>query len=120
MRLPQKDPLTIEQAAQVLFQSFSKSDEEYIRREKEVPYHFASGMSVRNEWKLWEKDSPLKLDAIKRYGLAHADDISGLIFEWAFAKVRDQPFDPLKHAEQYHKHWKKLGTTSIKAGGGEE
>jgi hypothetical protein len=54
-------------------------------------YHFGPGMSIRNNWALWERNSPIKLDAIEKYKLGHADDISGLIFEWAFVKIRNKP-----------------------------
>lgn len=90
--------------------------------ETEIPFtsasvHFSAGMFVRNSWSLWAPDSPLKRDAVERYGIAHADDISGLIFDWVFAEVRGETFDPKKTCDRYHEHWRKYGTNSLEAGG---
>lgn len=50
---------------------------------------------LRNSWSLWATDSPIKRDAMEKYKISHADDISGLILEWVYAKVCGVKFDPL-------------------------
>lgn len=79
--------------------------------------HFFGGMAMRNNWSLWEKETPLKRDAIETYRIAMADDLSGLIMAWVWAIVRGEDFDPFQHVARYHEHWKRYGTTSLGAGG---
>ena len=110
-------PTTIEKAVQQIISSCSEKDLEFIRNNPSASVHFDYGMGLRNNWGLWKKDSPLKLDAIKTYNIAHADDISGLILEWVFEKIKTGSFDPIEHCKIYHEHWKKLGYTSLEAGG---
>ena len=111
-------PSSIEQAVEALLAAFDEWDRQVIR-EGEPYYHFTCGMRVRNAWSLWQKDSPIVRDAIQKYGIAHGDDVSGLIFAWAFAKVRGQTFDPALQVEEYRKHWAKEGLTPLQAGGAE-
>ncbi|MDM4019327.1 hypothetical protein QTN89_27985 [Roseiconus lacunae] len=74
-------------------------------------------MSIRNQWSLWEVDSPLKRDAATQYGIAHADDISGLIIAWGKAIAAGDSFSPIEHCHLYHEHWKRMGTDSLFAAG---
>ena len=135
-------PSTIEKAVEELINSLDEKDKEFIKsnyssenivvkiqgetteeliinRNQSYTVHFTAGMKVRNDWSLWEKDSPLKRDAVEKYGIAHADDISGLIFSWTWAKIRNEEFDPVDHCRIYHEHWKNYGTNALKAGGWE-
>lgn len=59
--------------------------------------HHDLGMTIRTDWSLWERDTPLKRDAVTNYGIAHPDDITGLILAWASAVIRAEPFTPLEH-----------------------
>lgn len=110
-------PKTIENAVETLFWLISDADKETIRIGKEKNYHFDIGMAIRNEWGLWDKNSSIVQEAISKYKIAHGDDLSGLIFAWTFAKIREEDeedFDPIKQCEVYHKHWAKIGSTSLK------
>ena len=80
-------------------------------------YHHTVGRYLRNNWSLWEPDSAIKRDAVASYGIAHADDISGLILSWVWAKVQGIDFDPKKCCEHYHEHWRSCGTDALTAGG---
>lgn len=118
---PDKVPATIEESVKTLVASLSEEDVKYIKTlENHYSCHFSAGMAIRNNWSLWSPDSPLKRDAVDKYKIAHADDISGLMFAWVWALVREEPFDPLKHVEVYHTHWKNYHTTSLEAGGWHE
>jgi len=110
-------PKTVEAAVDELVNLLSEEDRNIIKSREDFSYHFSAGMNIRNKWCLWEKDTPLKLDAINTYGIAHGDDISGLIFEWAFAKIRGIQFNPFDLCKSYHKHWEGYGMTSLEAGG---
>jgi len=114
---PDSVPNSVATAVEALVVSLEKDDIEYIRSTKGTSGHFTIGMAIRNSWSLWEKETPIVQDAIKTYKIAHGDDISGLIFAWAWAKVRGEDFDPLAFVERYHEHWAKTGKTSIEAAG---
>jgi len=129
-------PSTIQQAVKDLVISFSEEDKAAIKvaevrqgkirfggvtivmpKHTNLGYHFASGRSVRNNWSLWAKETPLVQDAIKTYKLAHGDDISSLIFEWAFAIVRGEDFDPHAFAKCCEDYWQaQSGMSALEAG----
>ena len=104
---PDSVPSSIEAAARQLSVAMSRDNDD----------HFGTGLTIRNQWSLWEADSPLQRDAAARYGIAHADDISGLIVAWARAIAAGDPFSPLEHCKRYHEHWQRMGTDSLSAGG---
>jgi len=112
-------PSTIERAVDHIVESLSDEEKQAIFEEPTTSWacHHTIGRYIRNEWSLWEPDSPLKRNAVETYGIAHADDISGLIIEWVFAKIKRREFDPIKHVQIYHEHWVAAGTDSLKAGG---
>lgn len=110
---------TIEEAVSYLYHNLSHAEFMHIRK-SEFPgpeAHFTLGRSIRNNWGLWSHESLLRKDAISKYGIAHADDISGLIIAWMVAKVKGVDFDPFEECKKYHEHWAKLGMTSLAAGG---
>ncbi|MCS7469970.1 hypothetical protein NZK35_25245 [Stieleria sp. ICT_E10.1] len=55
-------PSSVEPAARQLAASLSSEHREQIRSGQELD-HFGSGLSIRNDWSLWDTDSPLKRDA---------------------------------------------------------
>jgi hypothetical protein len=118
---PDKVPSTVEEAVESIVASLDAQDRVFIKSEHgSSSIHHGIGTHIRNEWSLWNPDSPIKRDAVIKYGIAHADDISGLIWAWVWAKVRGEDFDPVEHCEFYHKHWKDQGTNSLEAGGWKE
>ena len=95
---PNAVPSTVEAAARQLAESLTADDRERIRSGEGLD-RFGAGLSLRNDWSLWDADSPLKRDAAAKYGIAHADDVSGLIRAWANAVVRGVDFDPTAHCQ---------------------
>jgi hypothetical protein len=81
--------------------------------------HLGIGMQIRNAWGLWE-DTPLRRDAIETYGLAHADDISGLLFEMLRARCMGETYDEADFIERITLHWRNYGQTPLSAGGLQE
>jgi hypothetical protein len=114
---PDSVPTTVEGAVDALIASMSGPEREAVEQSHGSAFHFGAGMFVRNAWSLWNPDSPLKRDAVEKYSIAHADDISGLIWAWVAAKLRGQPFDPIRECARFHEHWKRYGMTSLQAGG---
>ena len=112
-------PSTIEKAVEEICEALSEEDRKFILNDqsKGASIHFSIGKYLRNEWSLWSPDSPLKRDAVEKYSIAHADDISGLILSWVYAKVKEEEFNPIKEVNIYHKHWESFGLNSLEAGG---
>ena len=96
-------------------------DEDYAAFENpcvtNATVHHTIGRYLRNEWSLWGDDTPLKRDAVEKYGIAHADDISALIIEWVFVKIQGDEFDAIGYCRCFHDHWESYGTNSLAAGG---
>lgn len=106
-------PSTVTAAVGDIVATLDADDILYIKSDhNSSSVHHGIGMHIRNAWSLW--------DAVNTYGIAHADDISSLIWAWVWASVREEPFDPLKYVETYHEHWRKQGTNSLEAGGWKE
>lgn len=115
-------PSTVEQAAKIMAVEFDKARVVAAEENKEVvenPFllHHTLGRFLRNNWSLWEPDTPIKRDAVTKYKIAHADDISGLILDWAMAIAKGEEFDPLVKCQQFEQHWAKFGLTALQAGG---
>ncbi len=117
MKLNQDEvPPTIKEAVNTIVSSLSPQDKAYLRG-AEPSLHFSLGMTLRNNWSLWEPDTPMKRDAAMNYGIIHPDDISSLILSWVTAEVKGELFDPKQYCNIFHIHWRKYGTTSLGAGG---
>ena len=110
-------PATIEEAVDHIVQTLNPVESRFIMSQSSESAHFGGGRIMRNNWSLWEKETPIKRDAVENYGIAMADDISGLILAWVWAKVRGESFDPKEHCKRYHEHWPKYGETALSAGG---
>lgn len=111
-------PATIEEAVDHIVQTLDPVERRFILNQSSQSAHFTGGMAMRNGWSLWEKETPIKRDAVENYGIAMADDLSGLILAWVWAKVHGDPlFDPKEHCKRYHLHWIKYNTTALAAGG---
>jgi hypothetical protein len=113
-------PATIEEAVDHIVASLDEKDREYLKENGPYGLHHGVGTHMRNSWSFWE-DTPLRRDAAKRYKIAMADDLSGLMWEWVVARVRNESFDPRKVCAQFEKHWQDQGGISaLKAGGVDE
>lgn len=102
-------PLTHELAVQALMNApWTESEVKHIRDGAAMMHH-GFGTNMRNSWQLWEKTSPLHLHYRKKYGLGHADDMSGLILGDFVARMNGQPFDLAAEILYYKNHWLKQG-----------
>jgi len=111
-------PSSIKSAVETLVSAMDEQDKRAIRAASDgTVFHHTLGTGMRNAWSFWEADSPLKRDAVASYGIAHADDISGLIIAWTCAEVRGESFDPVAHCQKFHEHWAMYGTDALAAGG---
>lgn len=111
-------PTSVKEAVDCIIESLTPEDKDEIEKmPSSSMVHHTVGRHLRNSWSLWERDTALRLNAVNMYGIAHPDDISGLVLEWVFSTVKGLEFSPHKHCERYHAHWKMFGTDSLTAGG---
>jgi len=73
-------PTTLSEAINELDLLISEEDKEYLIEHGALSVHHSLGRWIRNNWKLWEDDSVLKLNMVK-LGFTHPDDISNYIIE---------------------------------------
>jgi hypothetical protein len=132
---PNYIPPTLEEAIDYLYKCCDEKDLEFIRTEGKseeeemkgfdgkvfnlnlygYTMHHGYGQMIRNAWGLWN-GSELKNHFMERFGLGHADDMSGLIIEGLEAKVREQPYteDMINdRVEQFKNHWITLGINPL-------
>lgn len=123
--LPQ--PKDIDDAIEILVSAATTEDKVSIREAESVGAimgvtHHSFGMALRNHWKLWFRDTPAVEVTEKKYGVSHADDVSGLIMQGFFAKVRGETFDFEAEAAGYRAHWAAMKAgdrvVEVKAPGG--
>ena len=117
---PDSVPPTIEAAVDAVIAGLEDDEISMIKGMAEPHMiHHTVGRCLRNSWSLWE-DTPLKRDAVNTFKIAHGDDISSLILNWVWARVREEAFDPQDFVKTYHEHWKNAGTNALEAGGWKE
>jgi len=105
-------PETLDDAINHLYENLTDRDIHFIKYNESYSIHHSGGMSLRNNWGLWQKNTPFKKDIKSRFNLfGHADDCSGLIFAGLWAKVKNKDVNDAlnKEAKRYHKHWPKYG-----------
>lgn len=110
-------PATIKEAVEVLYVALAADEIKYIGEAPAASIHHTAGMAVRNDWSLWEKETPLKRDAVDTYKIAHADDLSALIMDWLWARVREEAFDPVEYCKRFDAHWNQFGMSALQSGG---
>ena len=72
-----------------------------------IHYHFSLGMLIRNKWRLWKQSTLTSY--FNKLGITHADDMSSIILEAYFAKLRNQPFNLEDKIKYYQNFWEKQG-----------
>jgi hypothetical protein len=95
-------PATLDEAVDFLLSRMSEDDKVAYRGGAPIP-HFTLGMTIRNEWSLWD-ESPLS-KWFKDNGIHHADDMSGTIFDALRARLRGESFDIKAKADWYRRFW---------------
>lgn len=65
--------------------------------------HFTVGMEIRNYWKLWQGNDLTKW--FNKNGIFHADDMSGLILQALYSKIKNDEFNFKAAAARYWQYW---------------
>lgn len=110
--LKQKIPNSLFEAIDILLKDLTEDEKAFIKGNESYGLHHTMGMSIRNNWGLWKKDSPIVKDVQNKYGIfGHGDDCSGLIMAGLWAAVRGGNVEQVlkKEAERYKRHWEKSG-----------
>lgn len=84
---PNDIPLTLDAAADRLVESLTAAERIQFQESEVHDLHFAAGLSLRNNWRLFESGSPLFRDARVKHGVFDADSISGLILKLARNRI---------------------------------
>ncbi len=68
--------------------------------------HMGLGMAIRNGWGLWDQKSVLARHFKERFGLTHADDMSGVILTSYHRYLNKKPLKLEEQAQYYLDWWK--------------
>lgn len=105
-------PSTLDEAVDQIVQTMTLDDKlAFAAEDPECPgalYHHGFGTSLRNNWGLWDKNSPLA-QWFRERGLWHADDFSGCIFKSLWCRLNGLQFDIEKERAYYEEFWKESG-----------
>lgn len=102
-------PSNLETAVQVLFDTLDPEDVADIQKTDPHDYHHGLGRYLRNSWSMWDRKTKLVQWFIRTYGLCHPDDISSIIIQALWCKVRGTEHDIRKQVQDYHEHWAAYG-----------
>lgn len=69
--------------------------------------HHTLGRSLRNNLGLWKGDTPIT-KYMKKLGLSHADDMSGLILHCFHRHLNNKPLEIEKEVTRYKDYWKNV------------
>lgn len=98
------NPKTLEQAKSLITSALTIEEINYIHEHDAESVHFGFGMAMRNAW-LWNEVHPLHLHMRARFGLGHADDMSGIILRAVDCSVKNKPHDIEAQVAHYKQHW---------------
>lgn len=102
-------PKTVDECMAAFTEMFSFEEQtEFLKVEKEdlVLYHHGLGRWIRNNWELWEDNSPLK-DHMSSLGFIHPDDMSQAIIEEYWNRMNNNPSELVKKAQESKEYWAK-------------
>jgi hypothetical protein len=122
--MKQKIPNNLGEAIKFLEKNLKPEDREHLVKNlgKDPWIHFGFGMNMRNNWKLWEKGTPLH-DWFERVGIFHADDMSSIINKSFVRYIKNEPIELEEQVKHYQDYWKhvndgdQLGTVFINQDG---
>lgn len=106
-------PVTLEQASRRAMEIMLEQAEWNPLNTAQTAWQLAAithsnlGRWMRNNWGLWSRNSKLYADIHGRFGLTHADDMSGLILlgAWHYHKGTDPHGDWSAATARYLEHW---------------
>ena len=102
-------PKNIVAALTILDQIVDESDKKHfmeIEEDDMSGLHHTGGRFIRNNWGLWDEESPLHKWFKETHGIWHADDMSGIILTSYWRRLHDIDIDVESQAKFYLDYWK--------------
>jgi hypothetical protein len=100
-------PATLDEALEIILSRMPEQDRLYLEGCEKDPsprFHFQLGMSLRNDWSLWEKGMPL-VKWFNERGITHADDMSAIILTSIWSRARGVDLDLEGQIKSYQDYW---------------
>jgi hypothetical protein len=115
-------PTNLEEAVRELHIAFKPSEKKefanFSALDPGLSLHLTGGMAMRNNWRMWEPDTPLSL-WFRKQGIWHPDDMSAIIYRafWCSLgkyrsprrNLKEMPFDLEAEKIHYITYWKRMG-----------
>lgn len=104
-------PATFDAAVTSICNDLDEFSIQFIKHNRPSAIIESTARQLRNDWSLWQKDTPLVQNTLAKFGTCHADDISGLILAavWATVTNRDCATILNEMAKRFRQHWIDLG-----------
>jgi hypothetical protein len=83
------------------FEWFKNTDEDEVT----TTTHHGFGRWIRNNWGLWDKESPLH-QYFNKLGLWHADDMSSLIIKSYHRHINKKEINLKEQVDHYLEYWR--------------
>lgn len=102
-----KVPVSASEATQMFLKALTEEEKKALKEigENDIAlFHFTWGQDMRNEWSMWEKNTPL-VNSFKETGITHADDMSGIILKSAHRILNKKPVKLDEQIEHYQNYW---------------
>lgn len=111
------EPKTFEEAVDLMWDFMGEDGRNsLVGPDSSMHHHFGIGIMMRNGWmhrRPGTPDTPLVAHFKDRWGIGHADDISGVITEALTAKRLGKDYNPEDTVKRYKDHWAKSGVDAL-------
>jgi hypothetical protein len=101
-------PIDLNEAIGYFECKWKKEDLDKIKNIEERKFlgqsHLGTGMSIRNNWKLWAGTSELS-KYFHDLGIHHPDDMSGIILTSLHRKLNEKPIELEEQIKYYKDYW---------------
>lgn len=100
-------PINLKQSFAILDSLLSSEDVSLLKNEAEEnisKYHMTLGLWIRNNWGLWNQDTPIS-KYFNDLGIYHPDDMSGIIIASYWRYLNGHPIDLDSQIQHYKNYW---------------
>lgn len=101
-------PIDLSDAISFFECKWSKEDLDSFKNKEEntstAELHFGTGMSIRNNWKLWDGTSDIS-KYFRDLGIYHPDDMSSIILTSLHRKLNKKPIELENQIKYYQDYW---------------
>lgn len=101
-------PVNLNEAVDIIKNGLSPEAIKWMESSSPHETHFGLGMYIRNAWSLWNPDTLIVKWFEGKYGLTHADDISGIILDCVWQDIKNQPRRDEQLAKDNKIYWEVL------------